>query len=116
MNTNAKKIFTTAGISLFFVLILSYAFFVSKDLLFGIRIRNVNIEDGARFNESVQDITGNARNAIKLTLNGREIPINQEGDFKETMALLPGYNIISLRAEDKFGYIDEQNYKLMYTK
>jgi hypothetical protein len=110
---NVKKIVKIASLSIFFILLVGYALFVSKDLLFGVKIKNVNLTDGATYTESVIKVTGNAKNAIKLTLNGREISINQAGDFNETIALLSGYNIINLRAEDKFGLVDEENYKLI---
>ena len=102
--------------SVFFLFIIVYGFLRSTDLLFGVKIRGVNITDGASVNESVMKITGNARNAINLALNAREISIDLEGDFEETVALLPVYNMISIRAVDKFGYEDEKNYKLILTK
>ena len=114
MNISAKKILKIASLSIFFILIIGYAFFVSKDLIFGVKIKNVNITDGMVVDESAQKVTGNAKNAVKLTLNGREIHINQAGDFNEIIALLSGYNIISIRAQDKFGLVDEKNYKLIY--
>lgn len=116
MTQDSKKIIKISLISVFFILILGYALFVSKDLIFGVKIRDVNLIDGATLTESVQKVSGNARHAIHLTLNGREISINQAGDFRETIALLPGYNIITIRAEDKFGYVDEENYKLILKK
>lgn len=114
MTQDSKKIIKTSLIAVFFILILGYALFVSKDLIFGVKIQDVNLEDGSTYTESVQEVTGNAHNAVHLYLNGREISINQAGDFQETIALLPGYNIISIRAEDKFGLTDEKNYKLIY--
>jgi hypothetical protein len=116
MTKDVKKIVKVSTLSFFFILMLGYAIFVSKDLLFGVKIRNVNLVDGATHVESAQKITGNAKNAVHLSLNGREISINQEGDFEETIALLSGYNVMSIRAEDKFGYVDEENYKLMLVK
>lgn len=113
MNSNTKKIIKISGLSVFFILIVIYAFFRSHDLIFGVKIKNVNLTDGATINESIIKVTGNARNVIKLTLNGREISINQQGDFEETIALLEGYNIINIKAEDKFGYMDEKNYQVM---
>jgi len=74
----------------------------------------VNIVDGAYMPESVVQITGNAKNAVSLTINGREISINHAGDFNETIALLSGYNIINITGKDKFGYVDEENYQLMH--
>lgn len=113
MNANFKKIVKISGFSIFFILIIIYAVFISKDLIFGIKITEVNLSDGAVFTENILKLTGNAKNAIKLTLNGREISIDQAGNFNETIALLPGYNIVTIKAQDKFGYTDEKNYKLM---
>ena len=113
MNQDVKKIVKVGGLVVFFILIVVYAFFVSKDLIFGIKIKEVNLINGATAKESVLKITGNARNAINLTLNGREISVDQEGNFNETIALLLGYNIISIKAQDKFGYIDEKNYQII---
>lgn len=114
MNSDAKKIIKIAGLSLFFILIIVFAFFRSKDLIFGVKIKNVNIVDGSTITEDVIKLTGTAKNAIKLILNGREISVDQEGNFNETIALLSGYNIINIVAQDKFGDIDEKNYKLMH--
>ena len=114
MQNQAKKIVQIAGLSVFFLLIIIYAFFRSKDLIFGVKIRNVNIVNGSTITSPTIEVTGIARNAINLTLDGREISVDQQGDFDETIALLPGYNIINLRAKDKFGNTDEKNYQLIY--
>ncbi len=116
MNNDAKKIVKIAGLSIFFILIATFAFFGSKDLIFGVKIKNVNLVDGSTVTDNIVKLNGNARNAIKLTLDGREISVDQSGNFNETIALLPGYNIINIKAKDKFGYVDEKNYKLIYTQ
>lgn len=99
---------------MFFIFIVVYAFSRSEDIIFGVKIKNVNITDGAKVADSVLKISGNAKNAINLTLNGREITVDVTGNFNETIALLSGYNIVNIKAKDKFGYMDEKNYKLMY--
>lgn len=114
MQADGKKIIKIVGFSVFFILIILYAIFISKDLIFGIRIKDVNLSDGAVFTDNIVKLNGNAKNAIELTLNGREISIDQEGNWNETIALLPGYNIVTIKAIDKFGYVDEKNYKLMF--
>ena len=119
MNSNFKKLLKVCGLSIFFGLIIIYAIFRSKDLIFGVKIKNIEIngtpiQDGATITTNPIEITGVARNAIKLSLDGRDISIDQAGDFDETIALLSGYNIINLRAQDKFGNVDEKNYQLMY--
>ncbi|KKQ06565.1 MAG: hypothetical protein US18_C0037G0002 [Parcubacteria group bacterium GW2011_GWB1_36_5] len=114
MNTSAKKILKITILSIFFLLIISYAFFRSQDLILGVKIKNVNIIDGTKVADNIIKITGNAENTTNLTLNGREISINKDGDFNETFVLLLGYNVINITAQDKFGYVDEKNYQLMY--
>lgn len=114
MNQDAKKILKIIGFSVFSFLIIIFAFFRSKDLIFGVKIKNVNIIDGAKVTNGILEVKGNAKNATNLTLNGREISIDQQGNFDETIVLLIGYNIIDIKAEDKFGDTDEKNYKLIY--
>lgn len=114
MNSNAKKILKITSLSVFFIFIFAYAIFRSSDLIFGVKIKNVNIIDGAKFTDNILKISGNAKNATFIGLNGREISIDQGGNFSETIALLVGYNVINIKAKDKFGYVDEKNYKLIY--
>jgi hypothetical protein len=114
MNQDAKKLLKIVLVSVFFFLILVFVFFNSRDLIFGVKIKNVNIVDNLKVSDNIVKITGKAMNAIKLILNGREISIDQKGNFDETIALLPGYNLVEIIAQDKFGNRDEKNYKLIY--
>jgi hypothetical protein len=114
MHKDTRKVIQILGLLIFFLAIGVYAFFRSHDLIFGVKIIDVNIVNKEEMEDKMLEITGNARNAIKLTLNGREISIDQDGNFKETLALLSGYNIVNIRALDKFEYSDEKNYKLIY--
>lgn len=109
-----KRILKTVLVVVFFLFIIIYGFFRSTDLIFGVKIKNVNIADGQKFDQSVIEVTGMAKNAIYLTLNGREISVDKAGNFKENIALSPGYNIITLEAKDKFGHTDKEDYKLIY--
>lgn len=59
-------------------------------------------------------VLGKAKNATYISLNGREIFIDKDGNFSENMALLPGLSIITLSAEDKFGHTDEKKLEVMY--
>lgn len=116
MKQDAKKVLKIILISIFFLIIIFYAFLTSKDLIFGVKIKNVNIIDNSKVNTEILPITGTARHAIKLRLNQREISVDQQGNFSESIALSPGYNIINIIAQDKFGNVDEKNYKLILTK
>ncbi len=54
-------------------------------------------------NSELVDIKGQAKNAVYLTLNGREIFIDKDGNFNEKQALAPGLSVVTLTAQDKFG-------------
>ena len=121
MNTDAKKILKIVLLSVFLLFIIIYTFFISKDLVFGVKIIDVNIvtTEALPMNfigkaSGIRKITGNAKNAIYLTLNDRPISVDQKGNFDETIALLSGYNVISIKAKDEFGNSNEKNYKLIY--
>ena len=114
MNRDAKKIVKIVSLSLFFLFIVIFAFINSRELLFGIKIKDVNIVDGSKVTSNLLDIKGKAKNAVNLTLDGREISIDKDGNFTETIALSAGYNIVTIRARDKFGNVDEKDYKLTY--
>jgi Glucodextranase, domain B len=110
---DTKKIIKIVLMSALFVFIVLYGLFNARNLIFGVKIKEVNMVYGTEGEKNVVKITGNAKNAKILSLNGREISIDQAGNFNETIALLPGYNIISLKAEDKFGLKDEEDYQLI---
>lgn len=61
-------------------------------------------------------IKGSAKNAVYLSLNGREIFIDKEGKFNESVALLPGLGVVTIDAQDKFGKVAEKKFEVMYQK
>ena len=113
MQSQAKKILKISLIALFFVFIITFIFFNSKDLIFGVKIKNVNLANNMKVSENILNIAGRAMSATKLTLNDREISIDQKGNFNETIALFSGYNVVSIKAQDKFGNNDEKNFRLI---
>ncbi len=59
-------------------------------------------------------IKGNAKNAVLLSLNGREIFIDKEGMFTEPIALLPGMGVVTIDAQDKFGKVAQKKFNILY--
>lgn len=114
MHRDFKKTLKIISLSAFFLFIIIYAFFRSEELIFGVKIKNITIENGATLSQNSLIVDGNAKNATNLFLNGREIFVDKNGNFNETLALLSGYNVINIKAKDKFGKVDEKNYKLMH--
>lgn len=84
------------------------------EIFYGINIK-ANIES---YIESTQisKISGQAKNAIYLTINGREIYVDKDGTFTENMALPYGFSIITLVAKDQFGKTIEKTMEVYTTK
>jgi hypothetical protein len=62
---------------------------------------------------SLAIVQGNAEKATLLTLNGREIFIDKDGNFSETISMLPGFSIVTLNARDKFGKTAEKKFEIV---
>ncbi len=100
---NPKRILRRIGFILLFTLIIGYAIWQSRDLLFGIRLKVIGITDGESFHDSVVTISGTSYHAVKVTIQDSVVPVSEKGDYTGTIALLPGYNIVSVSATDRFG-------------
>ena len=48
-------------------------------------------------------LEGEAQNIVRITLNGRQIYTDKDGNFKEALVLENGYTIATLQAEDRYG-------------
>lgn len=67
-------------------------------------------------NSSLVVIKGTAEKATYITLNGREIFIDKNGNFSEIISILPGFSIITLNARDKFGKTAEKKFEIIREK
>lgn len=88
---------------IFVALIFGYALFRSWDLLVGPELIIKSPTNGEVSKNGIIQVTGEAERIASLYLNGRQIFTDEAGAFKETLLLLPGYNIIVVEAKDKFG-------------
>jgi hypothetical protein len=58
-------------------------------------------------------VRGVADKATRITLNGREIFIDKDGNFSESISMLPGFSIVTLNAKDKFGKTAEKKFEVV---
>jgi hypothetical protein len=98
----------------FLAIIFSYGVFEIWNYATGPKITITSPTNGSVVNESLITISGQTRNAQKITLNDRPIVVNENGDFSEKMLLSYDYNVLTLKAEDRFGKIAEQKLQLVY--
>lgn len=108
MNNNLKTksvpfwVSATAFAALFLSIVI-VAYRNMRDAIGGVKI-DARIEQAEDLNsDSVFNIEGNAKHATYITINGREIFIQKNGDFTEKIALPYGYSQVTLFARDKFG-------------
>jgi hypothetical protein len=95
----AKKLIILSGISL----ILGVIFFNTKDLLFGAPLSIETAIDGGTVSNYFLPISGKTKHASILKINGRVVMVDKNGVFSDGALLSPGYNIIEIKMNDRFG-------------
>lgn len=114
---NRQDIKKTIKISIFlFILaiVIGYTLFTSKAFIKGPEIVIHEPQNGSTFATSSIVIRGIAERSRNITLNGKSISIDDQGNFKENILLAPGYNAVTLTAKDKFEEIKEYRLELIY--
>lgn len=106
-------------IRLFFILgailiILGYGALELRNVALGPNVEIIKPRNGEIFSESVATISGTTANIAFLTLNGRKIFADQDGNFREDIVLSPGYNVAVIVGKDKFGKSDTKKLELIY--
>lgn len=103
MRSNIKKVIKVAGLSLIACVIVFYVSYQARFLLEGPQVTVWDPQDGSTVSKSVLEIKGEAKNITRLSLDGRQIFVNEQGSFKERILLSEGFNSITISAKDKFG-------------
>ena len=109
-NKNMKWWIGIISCIILFVFIFIFSYEKMSFVFNGVKIE-ATIEPQA--NSSLFKVKGIASKAIYLSLNGREIFIDKDGNFSESIIILPGFSIITLNAKDKFGKTAEKQFKLV---
>lgn len=92
-----------------------YVYTNTQTLIAGPRISITSPADGALIaTSSAVSVTGSVKHATHVNLNGRAITIDQHGRFREQLLLMPGYNIISIYATDRFGRTHTRELELVF--
>lgn len=65
-------------------------------------------------NSRIISVTGSAENITDITLNGRKIYTDEEGNFLEPLVLENGYTIMTIVAKDRFGRLTTLSKEFFY--
>ncbi len=91
-----------------------YAYFQSRGIISGPQISVISPENGKTYTDPLLAVYGTTKRAKEITLDGREIFIDLEGNFGEKLLLAPGYNIIELAARDADGHSTKETFEVIY--
>ena len=91
-----------------------YTLYEIHKVVFGPKITILSPENGSLATSSEIEIIGTTKNIQDISMNDRKIFIDEQGNFKEEMLLSYGYNIITLKANDKFGKNTEKELEIIY--
>jgi hypothetical protein len=112
---DGKVIIKTILTIAFILFIIGYGLYQAKNLIYGPKI-NISSELAQNYttNNELFDIGGKTQNINSISLNDREIKIDESGSFDEKLLLFPGYNVIKLLGKDKFGRAVEKKIEVVY--
>ena len=104
----------TVVIILFLLCLFGYGAFEIWDYATGPKLIISSPADGAVVSESLITILGQGKNTKEITLNDRPITVDESGYFSEKILLSYGYNVLELKAWDRFGKETEQELQIVY--
>jgi hypothetical protein len=110
-NKNIKWWIGRMSCVLLFGAIILFAYSKTSFLMKGVSL-DARIEES--HSSSLVEVKGRARGATYVTLNGREIFIDKEGLFNESLILLPGLSVVTLESKDKFGKTSLKKFEIVY--
>ena len=99
---NPKRTLRIFAISIIILLLVFYGYRQANRLITGPSITVFEPIDGASITGQEVTIKGLAENIAFISLNDQSIFVEENGNFSQKLLLSPGYNIITLKARDKF--------------
>ncbi|MDE2188585.1 MAG: hypothetical protein KGJ35_02560 [Patescibacteria group bacterium] len=110
---NTQQLFWVVLITVIAVAFFTFVYWTLRPYFAGPTILITSPANYAAFSTSTITITGIAERAQIITLDGRPITLDSKGNFSETILLLPGYNIETIAATDRFGHYTAQKLELV---
>jgi len=102
------------SIIFFSILIVGYFIFNFRIFIAGPEILITSPQNGEVTDKELIEISGKAENVNFISINDRSIFLDENGNFKEVLLLSSGYNIIVIKARDKFERIISKNLEIIY--
>lgn len=94
------------AVSVFLTLLIFFIIFLSNRIFKFLRAPRIHIETPQKetvIGEPLVVVRGKTEHESRLTINGREITVDEQGNFNETIELLAGLNVLEFFVHDRFG-------------
>jgi len=101
-------------ISLSVLIVVGYTSYEIQKIIFGPRINIINPKNGMSVSESLTKISGSTQNVNDISMDDRKIFVDEKGNFNEQILLSYGYNLITIKASDKFERKVEKTLEIIY--
>ena len=109
-----SKILKYIFIFIIIIIIGGYTYYQTKGFTRGPILQINYPSSGMTLNESLLEIRGFVENASYITMNDRQIFVDENGKFRENILLSNGYNIIEVKIKDKFEREKKEVLELIY--
>src|SRR3989338_4113123 len=96
----------------FFVLVLGYAYFEARGVLYGPRI--ILQPETQLMHDPFVTVRGKAERITELRMNGSPVAVTEDGAFEEPYLLAPGYNRIVFEAYDQYKNRSVEEIEIIY--
>ncbi len=88
--------------------------FSTIDLARGPELSNISPANGTVLTDPLITVEGRVDRINRLYFNDRQIFADPDQKFSESLLLLPGYNILTIRAQDQFEREVKKKLNLIY--
>lgn len=109
----SRKILATIFSVLAVCIVLGYSYFALGDYIRGPQIELSSPENGFSTTTQKIDIVGKTIHANVLFINDASTSLDLKGNFSESLLLSPGYNIIKVKAEDRYHRFTEKDIEIV---
>lgn len=92
------------------IAVLSLIGYNVRDAVFGTPLQVEAAKNGATLHDTFISLSGVARQARELLINGRSVALDRSGHFTDAIILSPGYNIVEIALKDRFGKVETKTY------
>jgi hypothetical protein len=114
--TNLKRTLKIWSLVIALLVVGGYSLYEFHNVIIGPVINIYEPSDGATIENPIVEVKGQAKNVSEISLNDRQITVDEAGNFADKVVLSPGFNVIKLSVSDKFGRRTEKQLELVLTQ